>query len=385
MEIDTAMTARFLSALTGDAVFTFQTFAEAEGAAKRLNCVRHGSLAELARQLVSLNRQGAGVFVMVNRGDGHGRKAINVTGARALFLDLDGAPVEPVLASALPPRIVVESSPGKWHCYWPIVDLPLEKFSASQKALADLFGGDRKVCDLPRVMRLPGFLHLKGEPQLTRLVKEGGAPYTWDEMSRAFDLSPVMRLPERIPEGERNETIFKLARSAFLKGVPESAQLAKAHKVNEARCDPPLSKVEVEKTVRSAYRAPATAMACLPVAVMDSEPFLALDDSARMLVLAAYRRADSFNVHRLTLPWSELRSWFPREQTFYRIRNRVLASGLLEVVEEAKAAAPNKGKGPKPTFYRLAIPNSNAPYSGAPIPPIAVGPEALQAVAHEGL
>ncbi|KFN51981.1 hypothetical protein N790_13245 [Arenimonas malthae CC-JY-1] len=383
MEIDTAMTARFLAALTGDAVFTFQTFAEAEGAGKKLNRVLQGSLSKLARQLVSLNQQGAGVFVMVNRGDGFGRKAANVVAARALFLDLDGAPVEPVLSYPLPPRIVVESSPGKWHCYWPVADLPLDQFSRAQKALAAQFGGDPKVCDAPRVMRLPGFLHCKAEPQLTRLASADPTPYTWDEMTQAFDLAPVMRLPDRIHEGQRNATIYKLARSACQKGVPEAAQLAKALKVNE-RCTPPLSIAEVEAAVRSAYKAPATAMASLPVAVMDSEPFLALDDSGRMLVLAAYRRADSFNTQRLTLPWSELRQWFPREQTFYRVRSRVMASGLLQVVEEAKAAAPNKGKGPKPTFYRLAIPNTNAPYSTAPIPPIGVGPEALQAVADNG-
>lgn len=381
MEIDTAMAARFLAALTGDADFTFQTFAEANGAAKRLNRVRHGSLAKLARELTSLNLQGAGVFVMVNRGDGFGRKATNVVAARALFVDLDGASVEPVLSCSLPPRIVVESSPGKWHCYWPVADLPLEQFSRAQKALAALFNGDPKVCDAPRVMRLPGFLHCKREPQLTRLVSADPAPYTWDEMSQAFDLSQVMRLPARVDEGDRNETIFKLARSACQKGVPEAAQLSKALRINEERFNPPLSREEVEATVRSAYRTPAAGFASLPIAVMDSEPFLGLDDSGRMLLVVAYRRADSFNAQRLTLPWSELRPWFPREQTFYRVRNRVMASGLLQVVEEATPAAPKKGRGPTPTFYRLAIPNTNAPYSGARIPPIGVGPEALQAVA----
>lgn len=381
MEIDTAMTARFLAALTGDAVFTFQTFAEADGAGRQLNCVLQGSLAKLAGRLVSLNRRGAGVFVMVNRGDGFGRKATNVVAARALFLDLDGAPVEPVLSCSLPPRIVVESSPGKWHCYWPVADLPLDQFSRAQKAMAALFNGDPKVCDAPRVMRLPGFLHCKREPQLTRLVSADPAPYTWDEMSQAFDLSQVMRLPARVDEGDRNDTIFKLARSACQKGVPEAAQLSKALRINEERFNPPLSREEVEATVRSAYRAPAAGFASLPIAVMDSEPFLGLDDSGRMLLVVAYRRADSFNAQRLTLPWSELRPWFPREQTFYRVRNRVMASGLLQVVEEATPAAPKKGRGPTPTFYRLAIPNTNAPYSGARIPPIGVGPEALQAVA----
>ncbi|HEX4852756.1 primase C-terminal domain-containing protein [Arenimonas sp.] len=378
-QIDTAMTARFLSALSRDAVFTFQTFPEGGRSVPGLKRVLHGSFAKLERKLMALNQRGAGIFVMVNRGDLGGRKASNVVAARALFLDLDGAPVEPVLACQLPPRIVVESSAGKWHCYWPVADLPLGQFSCAQKAIAALFDGDPKVCDAPRVMRLPGFLHCKGEPQITRLESADPVPFTWDEMTRAFDLAPVMRLPDRVGEGDRNSTIFKLARSACQKGVPEAEQLAKALKVN-AKFDPPLAASEVESAVRSAYRSPSTGAASLPLAVMDSDAFKALDHAGRMLVVVAYRRADSFNAHRLTLPWSEVRQWFPREETFYRVRDRVVRCGIFQVVEAPTPKAPKKGSGPKPTFYRLAIPPIGVGYSSARIPPIGVGPEALQAL-----
>jgi len=181
MDIDTAMAARFLTALTGDRVHTFQTVGEG-GSGRSLNRITHGEFLRRADLLQSLNLKGAGVFVMVNRGDGYGRKADNVTGARALFVDLDGAPLEPVLAGPISPRIVVESSPGKWHAYWPVVDLPLERFTDAQKALALRFDGDPKVSDRPRVMRLPGFFHNKGAPFQTRLVECFDKPLTWREM-----------------------------------------------------------------------------------------------------------------------------------------------------------------------------------------------------------
>ena len=240
MEIDTATAARFLSALTGDAAHTFQTFAEA-GGSKALNRIMHGSLEQRSMALQSLNLEGAGVFVMVNAGDRMGRRAENVTRARALFVDLDGAPVKPVLSCPLPPRIVVESSPGKWHCYWPIADLPLGRFTDAQKALALRFDGDPKVHDRARVMRLPGFLHNKGAPFQTRLVEASDAPpLTWHEMVEAFGLQDRMRLPDTIPDGQRNDTLFKMAIVSARKGVPEVEQARKALAVNSNNCHPPL-------------------------------------------------------------------------------------------------------------------------------------------------
>jgi len=382
MEIDTAMAARFLTVLTGDAVHTFQTFAEAKGGTRALNRILHGNLARHAVTLESLNRKGAGVFVMVNRGDGMGRKADNVTAARALFVDLDGAPVEPVLACALPPRIVVESSPGKWHAYWPIVDLPLGRFTDAQKALALRFDGDPKVHDRPRVMRLPGFMHQKAQPFQTRLVECTDAPLTWTEMVGAFELRDHMTLPTTIPAGTRNDTLFKLALTAARKGVPESEQAKKAIAVNAKRCVPPLPASEVAQIVASAYRRPVEGAAALPLAVMDGEAYLALSDGARTLLLLAYRKRDAYN-EVFPLVWTECRPWIGREKTFNSYRKELAEAGLIVPAIAAEPAQPRKGKGPKPTFYRLAIGAKTAPYSEALIGAKSAPPEALQAVAFE--
>lgn len=170
---------RFLQALDPDGIFTFQTFDDDKDRSKAnkkrlgydpLAHVFQGTLNDHIESLVALQRQGAGVFVMVNKGDMLGRTNRNVIEVRAHFVDLDGAPVEPVLHADAPPHIVVESSPDKWHAYWRVQGASLADFKDRQHALADRFSGDPSVCDLCRVMRLPGFWHLKGTPFQTRLV-----------------------------------------------------------------------------------------------------------------------------------------------------------------------------------------------------------------------
>lgn len=161
---DFETTPGFLDSLAGSSQFTFMALPEGvERGHRRRPHILHGSFDQLRMELLSLNVTGHGIFVMVNEGDLRGRKAENVIRVRALFVDLDGAPIEPVRASPLPPHVVVNTSPGRFHAYWRIQDCPLADFRERQQALARRFGGDRAVCDLPRVMRLPGSLHLKGD------------------------------------------------------------------------------------------------------------------------------------------------------------------------------------------------------------------------------
>jgi hypothetical protein len=104
-----------------------------------------------------------------------------------VFVDLDGASINPVIDGPLAPSIIVQSSPGKFHAYWLVNDLPLVDFSGFQKALAHRFSGDPSVCDLPRVLRVPGFLHRKAEPFLTHLVKcEPELRYSREQLAVAF-------------------------------------------------------------------------------------------------------------------------------------------------------------------------------------------------------
>lgn len=167
----------FIKMLAPDGIVTFQTFDD-DKVRKNMGLARvfHGTLDQYIDELTRLQQQGAGVFMMVNKGDGviHAgnktcRCASNVIAVRSLFADLDGEPLEPLLKCSQP-DIIVESSPGKWHCYYPTSDCPLEEFPLRQKQIAQKFNSDPKVHDLPRVMRLPGFWHQKDTPFMSRII-----------------------------------------------------------------------------------------------------------------------------------------------------------------------------------------------------------------------
>jgi putative DNA primase/helicase len=176
LELNRDDTERFLNALDPTATFfTFQTFDDDYSRKdKRLTRILHGTLERRWDLLTDLNQRGAGVFVTVNETDGEGRAAGNIERVRAVFVDLDGAPLPE--AFHCKPHIIVESSPGRWHVYWRVKDCALDQFEGLQRRLLRHYGGDPKIVDTARVMRLPGFVHQKVDkhgvavvPSVTRL------------------------------------------------------------------------------------------------------------------------------------------------------------------------------------------------------------------------
>ena len=182
LEPDLAMATRFLNAIAPGEEITFQTFDDTKQKRPELARILHGTLEEHSPQLTALQEQGAGVFMTVNRTDGQGRKAANIIEVRATFVDLDGAPLAPVLEAPLKPSITVESSPGRYHAYWLVQNgFPKESFKSMQLSLVHRFNADKSVHDLPRVMRLPGFYHLKAAPFLVKILSIDGANETSHE------------------------------------------------------------------------------------------------------------------------------------------------------------------------------------------------------------
>ncbi len=185
-----------LNALDGkDAQFTFQTFDDDK---ERLAAnkeekgydpfakVLHGTLNTHKRHLAALNAKGAGVYITVNQTDLKGRKEANIVKVRALFVDLDGSPIQPILdlPEDLQPHIIIESSPNRYHAYWLVNNCTLEQFKPLQQTLAAKFDGDKAVNDLPRVMRLVGFSHNKGESFITRIhtMQDNLYPYSVNKL-----------------------------------------------------------------------------------------------------------------------------------------------------------------------------------------------------------
>lgn len=200
---------RFLAALdpTTDQ-FTFQTFDDDKDRKdNKLAQVFNGTFAQHEKKLTELSKRGAGVFVTVNETDLKGRKVANIKRVRALFVDLDGIPLKKVLGDKeLPsPQIVVESSPDKWHCYWLVEPglIELSKFTDLQKSLIAKFKSDKSIHDLPRVLRLPGFLHQKTKPSFMVRIESISDDAAYD----SFPLIAAVEsefVEEYIPDHLRN-------------------------------------------------------------------------------------------------------------------------------------------------------------------------------------
>ena len=149
--------------------------------------------------LLKKQKDGCGVYVMVNEGDGQGRMGKNVVKIRSLFIDLDGAPWEPA-AAALIPHMRVESSPGRWHLYWLVDDCDLNQFKPIQQAIARKFDGDKQCCERNRVLRVPGLYHLKKEPVMTKLIEVNDFPrYSTQQVidGLGLDMMEPVKAPTR--------------------------------------------------------------------------------------------------------------------------------------------------------------------------------------------
>lgn len=206
----------FLESLDPDnQEFTFQTFDDDADRKSRSHArVLHGSLAQHWDELCRLNDQGAGVFVTINATDGQGRSASNVTRIRGVFADFDSPEAASVRLAGLKgaigiePTLFVESSIDKHHAYWLADDVSLSEFGNVQRALSELLGSDPSVKDLSRVMRLPGFVHRKIEPFITRIIHEGSR----SNMADIHDsLAPLMDAPEKPRQSSPVSTIGDLS------------------------------------------------------------------------------------------------------------------------------------------------------------------------------
>jgi len=280
---------RFLEALDPSASsWSFQAFDDTPAKRPELTGTRHGTLKQHADWLAAQNAQGAGVFVTVNETDGKGRKASNVIRVRALFADFDNPTLdtlERLRADPLPPSIIVESSNGKWHAYWVIEGLELADFKLLQQRIAEHWESDPKVCDLPRVMRLPGFQHCKGDPHSVRLLEVTGkrygpelaaryasqAPETnvlhdgekaqADDVGRyaAAALKRACKAVENAVAGSRNDTLNREAFGlAQLVAGGELPEMLVRDRLHAAALRAALGSSEAMRTLESAFKAGAT-------------------------------------------------------------------------------------------------------------------------------
>lgn len=157
----------FIAAFAGDpntAIIDWRALHDTDKADK--GHARRGILAEWWPWLIDMNNRGYGVFCTIAMMDGVGRELANVSYVRAHYIDLDNLSAqqnyERASGAQPAPSFAAQSSPGKYHVYWPVQPYQgNDRFQLVQRKLRQLFDGDRRIIDATRVMRVPGTLHMK--------------------------------------------------------------------------------------------------------------------------------------------------------------------------------------------------------------------------------
>ena len=132
---------------------------------KRFVGCSHEQAKVLLPELQALNLEGAAIYVAVNEFTGQ-RKIDNLRRVRGVHADLDGASSGQLekLYEILPPTIAVQSSnAANQHWYWLLAEgeaLDGVSAKAINQTLVGL-GADPAAVDVARLLRLPGFRHMK--------------------------------------------------------------------------------------------------------------------------------------------------------------------------------------------------------------------------------
>lgn len=172
--IDEGEVARFLQALTGSSKtqLHWRGFIDAQKGGPGRSTF--GNLRSVLPELRQWQDDGCGVYIVVNEG---GTDDISITGVRALFVDADrkdGQPFPlPTKWHAEPDFLADRGDGTRWHAYWRATpgSVTPDQFRPTQRALAAYYGTDKSVINPSRVMRVPGFLHLKdpANPKIYRV------------------------------------------------------------------------------------------------------------------------------------------------------------------------------------------------------------------------
>ena len=119
------------------------------------------------------------------------------------------------------------------------------------------------TADLARLLRIPGSFNFKvGKTKRVNFIKDlcSKQKYDPDIFEYWIDTKPTLSNnialndAEYYPKGERNTRLFKLGASRRAKGCTDLEIRAIMEASNEKRCDPPLSKRELETLIKSVLK-----------------------------------------------------------------------------------------------------------------------------------
>jgi hypothetical protein len=179
----------------------------------------------------------------------------------------------------LRPTLEVESSPGRVHAWWLFkeptsIDGPdtVARIEGALRGIVDRLGSDPAVAEIARIMRMPGTKNVKrGQP--CRLLHSDGPRCDLADFlelgifqehagGRGNGHGPAERLDTAavlagVPEGERDNALFRLACKLRGADVPQEAAERLALEA-AAACNPPFPAESAKaKVTRAYFRYPA--------------------------------------------------------------------------------------------------------------------------------
>lgn len=282
-------------------VFDFQTFDDAEiiGSVgikrKRRNqkLTRHirGTYKACRVKLRALNKQGAGIYVNVNRIKSGARTAENVDCIRAIWADFDeGVPNSWALQPSLFNHTSLVDGVQKGQALWIVNgNLSTEEHKGMLERIVRDLGACPGALLLNQVLRVPGFHHMKNpaNPQLVTPVFMYGESYTPEQLRATYPPLPKTinkghaieqrdvplfepDLPQSIAEARTWLSTAPVAREGKLGGLQtvKTAMRCKGLGISEEtcfeimtedggwneRCEPPWDLEELQVKVANGYR-----------------------------------------------------------------------------------------------------------------------------------
>lgn len=215
-------------------------------------------------------------------------KALDAIWISALWVDVDVSGetgYQQLTTNMIPPSIILYTG-GGWHGYWllteplAITDENRDMVKRTLKGMAIACGGDTKVADFARIMRLPGTVNTKPNRGQTCIVHHfipgryhyadmelGYAPFAAPaipQVNRDLPIEASAGMPSWVEkylnsgaiQGERNNTAYAAARALLDNGFSsaETERLIISRAVSDGLTDQ-----EITTLLNSAHNAPRSA------------------------------------------------------------------------------------------------------------------------------
>ncbi len=156
----------------------------------------YGAIEIGLKSLEDYNRKGFGIFWVLNEFEG-ARKKENLKKINFWFCDLDGGnkpeQMKRIKALLIPPSLMTETKNG-YHCYFAVEgEATIENFERIQRGIAERLNGDKHCLDVLRLLRAPGYYHLKNpnEPFFVNFVPDNCSDRFYTEKQMLTYFSPV--------------------------------------------------------------------------------------------------------------------------------------------------------------------------------------------------